>query len=140
MKKWIGNFFALALLVSIMAACTNDNNGTPNNGTDDTLTTAGNWKVSYYWDKDKDETNDFSGYVFTFEKGGVFKAMKNGTTTTGTWQVNSSGTKLIINSGSTIKPLDDLSDDWIIVEKSDKLIKLKDDNDEHDEFLHFAVI
>ncbi|MBK7874118.1 MAG: hypothetical protein IPJ74_27455 [Saprospiraceae bacterium] len=91
-------------------------------------------------DKDKDETSDFSGYVFTFEQGGVFKSTKNGVTTTGTWQVNSSSNKLIINSGSAVKPLDDLSDDWIIVEKNDKLIKLKDDNDEHDEFLNFAVI
>lgn len=141
MKKWIGKFLSIALLAATMAACTNNSSDdSPSNGVDDTLTSAGTWKVVYYWDKDKEETSDFAGYIFSFEQGGVFKSTKGGVTTTGTWQVNSSSNKLIINSGSGLKPLDDLSDDWIIDQKTDKLIKLKDDNDEHDEFLHFAVI
>lgn len=140
MKKVRFSLLTLTLL-SLMAfnACTNSNDDNlPNSNVTNQLTTSGDWKVSYYWDKDKDETNDFSGYSFLFKDNGVLEALKNGVTTNGTWQINSSSNKLIIFMG-TARPLENLNDDWIIVEKTDSVIKLRDDNDTHLEELHFAV-
>lgn len=131
----------LLLAATILLSCTDDSNDSFTNK-DDTLTNAGIWRVTYYWDKDKDETSDFAGYTFVFESGGIFKATKTGTTTTGNWQINSSGNRLIINTGVTTKPLDDLNDDWIITEKANKRIKLKDDRDgnDGDELLTLEVL
>ncbi len=140
MKKASLLFSTLALL-TLMAlnACTNSNDDNlPNSNVTNQLTTSGDWKVSYYWDKDKDETNDFSGYSFLFKDNGVLEALKNGVVSTGTWQVNSSSNKLIIFMGAT-NPLENLNDDWIIVEKTNSVIKLKDDNTTHLEELHFMV-
>lgn len=133
--------FLLLLISTLFTACNKDDNS-PNVSTEDALTSGGSWKVTYYFDKDKEETNNFSGYTFIFEAGGAFKASKNGVTTTGTWQVNTSSNKLIINTGVGTKPLEDLSDDWILTEKSTKIIKLRDDrdDDEGDEYLTFEVI
>ncbi len=101
------------------------------------------WKVSWYWDKDKDETSDFSGYVFFFRNSGAFDAVRNGNTTSGTWQVASSSDgsqRLVLTSGSATKPLKDVDDDWIILNMMDDKIELKDDNDEHLEELFFERI
>lgn len=133
-------FKVLPLLLAaatMILSCTNDSNDNSTN-TDDILTNAGIWRVTYYWDKDKDETSNFAGYTFVFEKDGTFKAIKTGVPTTGTWQLNSSGNKLIINTGVTTKPLESLKDNWLIIEKADKRINLKDDNSE--ELLTFEII
>jgi len=103
------------------------------------LSSSGEWQVTYFWDKDKEETHEFSGYTFQFKAGGVFEALKDDKLTSGSWSVNSSSQKLIINIGQ-VKPLEELTDDWIILEKSDQLIKLKDDNDEHVEEIHFRLL
>ncbi len=141
MKKTSLLLPALALFTLLaLNACSNSNDDNlPNTDVTGQLTNSGDWKVSYYWDKDKEETNNFSGYSFLFKDNGVLEALKNGVTTTGTWQLNSSSNKLIIQIG-TAKPLEDLTDDWLIVEKSNTVIKLKDDNDTHLEELHFSVI
>ena len=136
--KWILMMVAAASLS--MFSCTNNPDDSVDiNNLTDVLETSGAWEVTYYWDKDKDETSDFAGYTFNFKENGVFEASRNGSLQTGTWSVNNSSQKLIINIGSA-KPLTDLIDDWIILEKTDNLIKLKDDNDEHLEELHFERI
>ncbi|GJM34754.1 MAG: hypothetical protein DHS20C18_37550 [Saprospiraceae bacterium] len=136
--KWILMLAAMTTLS--MFACTNNPDDTVDiNNLTDVLEASGDWEVTYYWDKDKDETSDFASYTFRFKENGVFEGTRNGTTQTGTWSVDNSSQKLIINIG-TDKPLTDLIDDWIILEKTDRLIKLKDDNDEHLEELHFERI
>ena len=143
MNRWIlKRVMTLFLMGSIgLMACTNDNDDNASNGTDDILINGGSWRVTYFWDKDKDETSDFSGYTFIFEEGGIFKATKSGTSISGTWQLNSSSNKLIINTSVATKPLDELNDDWIILNKSDKKIELQDDRDDNEgeEFLTFEV-
>ncbi|MBX2929392.1 MAG: hypothetical protein KF852_16270 [Saprospiraceae bacterium] len=132
MKKMI---FLSALVVLLAGACTNNPDNTPSNDVP-TIVTNGDWVVSYFWDKTKDETHKFSGYTFTFDDNGVFRAVKQAIVTTGTWSVNSSQTKLILFL-SLADPLEEINDDWIILERSADLIKLKDDNDTHLEELHF---
>jgi len=142
MKTWMLKMLGVCLFISAFTmACNNDDDNAPSS-TDDTLTNGGTWKVTYYFDKDKEETSDFSSYTFAFETGGVFKATKNGATTIGTWQVDASSNKLIISTGVGTKPLGDLTDDWILTEKSSKVIKLRDDRNDNngDEFLTFEVI
>ncbi len=127
-------FVLLAAAAILGSACNPDNNN-PSNSVP-SIVTDGTWVVSYFWDKTKDETHKFNGYTFVFEPNGTFRATAPGVNRTGTWNVNSSQTKLIINIAGT-QPLDELNDDWLIVERSATLIKLRDDNDTHEELLHF---
>lgn len=123
------------LIISLLAwSCDDSQNSTPT--IDDSSNLSGVWKVSYYWDKDKEETSDFNGYSFKFEEDGTFIAERNGNTQKGSWKVSDSSKKFIISINS-VKPLDDLVDDWLIIEKSDNLIKLRDDSDDHLEELYF---
>lgn len=104
------------------------------------VTEATEWRVTYYWDKDKDETSDFQGYSFQFEDDGSLLAFQGGNLTfTGSWSVNSSSNKLVLNLGQ-LEPLDELTDDWLIINKSNVRIELKDDNDEHLEELHLEKV
>lgn len=131
MKKLI---FLSTLFLLGLAACNHD---------DDNLTTdnppQGTWAVTYFWDKDHEETDDFTGYTFEFQTGGVFKATKGSQSWTGTWSESSNSNKLNISITGT-DVLDELTDDWLILEKTDSSIQLKDDNDEHLEELHFSKL
>ncbi len=105
---------------------------------DDTAGTTGNitgnWKVSLYWDN-SDETAKFSGYSFEFKSTGQVTATKGVSVVTGTWSETSS--KLIIDFG-THPLLSELNDDWLRLEKTTTLIKLKDDNPAQDDKLEFV--
>lgn len=133
---------ALALLLSAAGACTNASDDNSPSDTPVVVNDGGAWRVSYYFDKDEDETSDFAGYQFFFRDNGVLDASRNGAATSGTWKViqDDGKQKLVINAGTAAKPLADLTDDWVIVEQSATRIRLEDDNDEHVEELHFEKI
>jgi hypothetical protein len=104
-----------------------------------TVTTAGNWRVSLFNDSGNNETADFTGYSFTFNGDGSIVASKNATNTNGTWTTNVSSNKFIIDLGPKIdtnKPLGELTDDWRVVSVTSNEIQLKDDN--NTEFLTFT--
>lgn len=134
MKKLI---FLSAFFLLGLAACNPDDDSNANPVTGNPP--QGKWTVTYFWDKVKDETGKFSGYTFEFQSGGIFSAVKGTQTWTGTWSHNSSSTKLIINITGN-DALDELTDDWLILENTDNIIKLKDDNEEHLEELHFSKL
>ncbi len=90
--------------------------------------------MSFYFDTG-DETSKFSGYTFNFNAGGVLQASKAGSLFSGTWSEGSN--KLNINFGTT-PVLEDLNDDWLIIEKTGLIIRLKDDNPAQDDQLHFS--
>ena len=108
---------------------------------DEVILQQNDWKVSYFYDKDHEETSDFRNYSFSFDENGTFSATKNGETKTGTWHfgTDDSHAKLHISiTGNTV--LDELSDDWLIVNISDTKIELKDDNQSNQEVLHFSKL
>lgn len=87
--------------------------------------TNGTWYISYYFD-DADETSNYNGYNFTFNINGTSIAIKNSTSINGTWSnyIDSGQEKLeLVFDGLT---LDELEDDWRIIEFSSNIIKLKD--------------
>lgn len=98
------------------------------------------WEVSYFWDKDKDETYHFTNWEFSFEENAVLKASKSSEIITGTWleqNSSSSNSKLIINFGE-VEPFDELNDDWHVMERTSKIIKLEDESGSGGtEILHF---
>lgn len=96
------------------------------------------WYISYYYDE-KDETSNFSGYEFQFKENGVLIATKGGTSSSATWNVDNSSNKLIILFTGVTNYLEHLNDDWLLVERTNDYIKLKDDkSSESGELLHFS--
>ncbi|MCB0518218.1 MAG: hypothetical protein H6577_02090 [Lewinellaceae bacterium] len=137
---WTACIFVFSL---VAVSCNNsDDSPDPSNNNSQVLTQGGTWKVTYYFDKDKVETSDFSGYTFNFQSSGAFESTRNGTTTTGSWQTTSDdgSQRLVISTSSSSKPLSNLDDNWIIVTMTDSKIELKDDNTEHLEELHFEKL
>ena len=134
MKSSIAMIFVFLGLTMAFTGCKKDDNSSQS--VTQNLQTGQTWKVSYYYDTDKDETYKFSSYTFEFKDDGTLVATGSSGTTNGTWNV---GSRFNISSFS-VSPLDDLNDDWVIVSQSDNVIKLKDDNSSKVEELHFSLL
>jgi hypothetical protein len=110
--------------------CDDDNSGGGGGGSGSAdftaVLTSGTWYVSYFQEDDDDETSDFNGYVFTFNTNGTSTAVRNSVTTNGTWStfVDSGQNKLeLVFEGLS---LDEIEEDWRIIEFSNTQIRLKD--------------
>ena len=136
------SIYIILLAIAVTAtACKKDEDPLSPGNTSSTLT-SGTWKVSYYYDKDKDETSHYSIYTFEFLNDGDLRIVGTRSEHTGSWSTyNSDGySKMNINAGST-DPLSDLNDDWKIIENSDSKIKLEDQSgDGSMEYLDFEKI
>ncbi len=133
---------APALLAVLATGCQNKTNTdiTPgNNNSVSGTVTSGKWTVSYFYDNDKDETSDYGGYTFEFKADKTLAATRSAATTTGTWsELTDDGLpRLVITLNTTDDKLVELNDDWVIESKTNSEIKLKDDNPDRNEQLHF---
>jgi len=129
------------LLALIAGGCqTKDNTNVNPAGNTSAVVTSGKWTVSYFYDNDKDETSDYNGYSFELKNDNTITATKNSVTTSGTWSETSGDgmQKLVIALNTTDKDLSELNDDWVIETKTDNQLKLKDDNPDRNEQLHFS--
>ena len=112
-------------------------------GIDDTelvaALTNGDWYVTYFFD-DTDETADFADYVFNYASDGTATAMDSSGTTNGTWSTSAgdeTDLELNLNFG-TLDPLDELAEDWDVLEVTNDIIRLKDlSGDGSTDFLTF---
>ncbi len=139
MKKAAIMIFAAA--IAILSSCDHSANTGNISANTTQVVTSGSWRVTLFTDSGNDETSDFNGYNFVFNTDGTIVATKNGVAKNGTWSVNQSSNKLIIDLGvkdDTNKPLGELTDDWLIVSKSATEIKLTDDNPASAELLTFT--
>ena len=117
----------MAFLEDSIDDCDDNSGGGGSGGTSlETVITSGTWFVSYYFEEDDDETDDFEGYVFTFNTGGTLTAVLNAVPTNGHWSVipDSGQDKLDLSFYGT--SLEELEDDWRIIEFSETQIRLKD--------------
>ncbi|MFZ9031341.1 MAG: hypothetical protein ACO20F_08685 [Robiginitalea sp.] len=97
----------------------------------------GQWRITYYFDSDKEETSDYAGYVFTFGADGTVTATNGTTEVTGTWSVTDSSSSdddsfddssdVDFNLFFASPPnFEELTDDWDILEYSASRIRLID--------------
>ena len=138
MKTTLKTAFTIILISVWLFGCSSSDDSSNNSGNttqDDVVNTAqsGNWVITYFFDTDSDETNNFTGYVFTFGSNGVLTATNGSTTVTGTWSVTDSNSNddspddLHFNiSFSTPADFVDLSDDWEILSYTSAKIDLRD--------------
>lgn len=140
MKLLLKATLAIFIYTGLAMSCDkddDDNNQQQNTNVSQTINTAqsGSWKVTYFFDTDQDETDHFTGYVFTFNENGALVAVNGSTTITGTWSVTDSNSSDDDGGSSDadfniffVSPPDfeDLSDDWDIISVSNSKIELTD--------------
>ena len=102
--------------------------------------TTGDWYVTYFFD-DTDETADYVDYVFNFASDNTATATDTNGTTNGSWSTTSGDDTVLglnLNFGTGI-PLDELADDWDVLEVTNDVIRLKDvsGGDGSEDFLTF---
>lgn len=137
-------FFIPVICALVLSGCSHpdSNNVTPaaNNTQQNNIVTTGKWVVSYYYDNDKDETSDYTGYTFEFGSDNTITATKNGQSTTGTWsrKTDDNLPRFVIALNTSDKELSELNDDWVIDAETENQMKLKDDNTTKNEQLHFT--
>ena len=137
---------ALLILMSISVALiscskSDDDNPSPSNTPTVQENVPGQWKVSYYYDNDKDETSNYSGYTFTFSETGTITATNSSQTFQGSWSnIIDDGLPRLVISISGNDDMVELSDDWVIKSISSSLISLEDDNTTKVEQLKFSKV
>lgn len=130
----------LISIVVIAVSCSKSSGG----GSADTIAsviTQGSWTIHMYLNETKDETANYSGYVFTFNSNGSVSAVKSGVTTTGTWTevVDSGKRKFILkwNGGGIPVLLLQIEEDWVLKAKSSTLVELLNQTATNNDELHF---
>lgn len=102
--------------------------------------TDGDWYITYFFD-DIDDTADYMDYTFNFSSDETATATDSNGTINGTWSTTSGDDTelgLNLNFGTGI-PLDELADDWDVLEVTNDMIRLKDisGGDGSEDFLTF---
>ncbi len=89
MKNFIKKIILILFLsASISCSTSNDSNddSSSNNSADTTqienAAQSGTWRITYYYDSDHEETNNFTGYNFTFNSDGSLIAENGNSTVT----------------------------------------------------------
>jgi len=117
----------LAAILSTASMCGDDEeNEDQDNKNVEASLGQGIWRVTYFFDQE-DETSDFDGYTFTFNNDNVAIATKNSLSVPGSWDTENSShgeTKLYLDFGTT-SPLEELNEDWVVVEFSSVRITLE---------------
>lgn len=123
--KTMKNLLSISILVLVMAAssCKKDDNSSPS--IDNTIQ-EGKWKITFYIDSGKDESDHYNNYEFQFNSDGTITAVKTGSSVNGTWSNGNDDSQQKLVLSFTTPPFDELNDDWHILEQNSSLIKLED--------------
>lgn len=137
-SKFILSIF-LVLAVSLLTiSCSSDDDSNSNNSNTlivqlETSIKTGTWRVNQFIEDGNDQTNHFSGYVFTFNGNGTVISSNGTTTVAGTW-VTSSGSsssssgsnpKFILLFNASSGPFEEISEDWRIESATNSKVELK---------------
>lgn len=123
-------------------ACKKDDSEIISNDTPSDLT-SGVWKISYYYDKDKDQTMEYGEFRFEFKNSGEININNNCCRFAGTWSTDKSDgiSRIVLNTGTTY-PLEKLNDEWKVIENMGNKLKLEEveDNGGGIEYLNFIKL
>lgn len=109
-------------LLSLISDCMNNSNQVPSDF--EQILTTDSWFVTYFFD-DTDQTNNFSGYEFTFATDNTAQATNGANIVNGTWNVTGGSTPDLNLFFGTSSPFDELNEDWDIIEATQDIIRLK---------------
>ena len=142
-STFLNGLLVMTSLTLMSSMCSSDEMDNPNNNSQQIMlientAESGTWIISSYIDSGQDETNDFSGYNFTFGNDGSLMATNGTNTVSGTWSVTDSSNSN--DDSNSIEDIDfnisfsvpttsvfyELIDDWEIVTYNNNTISLID--------------
>ncbi len=130
----INTKYVFVILLLVFANCDDDDNSKSKAEDVKQTATSGIWRITYFFDTDKDETDNFDGYTFEFGSGNTLTATKASVSHTGVWSVTDDGSMDDSNdyedidfniSFATPPDFEELSEDWEIVSINDTKIELR---------------
>ncbi len=137
MKKVTLNLMTLLAVIFLFKSCSKDDNSEENSSTIDITTVkstvaSGDWRITYFFDTDKDETSNFTGYVFTFNSDGTLGASDGNTSISGAWSITDSDSSDDDSSDdidfniffATPDNFEELTEDWEILKYTNTKIEL----------------
>jgi hypothetical protein len=138
MKK---ELLGLILTFMLLVAC-DDNDDDSKKGTNTKITevenavVGGKWRITYFFDTDTEETDNFRNYIFEFDSSNILTATNGSNNYPGTWSVtdddsshddsNNDFKDIDFNIAFTNPPdFEELSEDWEIISLSSMTIELR---------------
>lgn len=128
---------SLFVLFFVAIGCGEDPDPDRNTKVDEVqdIVTAGRWRISYFFDSDKDETDNFMGYAFQFQPMGTLVANNGPASLSGSWAVtdHSDGNDDVDNyedidfdiSFASTPAFSELTEDWEIIGVTNTKIELR---------------
>lgn len=142
MKKSLNFGMLLMFAFSLMSSmCSSDDEPSNNNlaaEIEQIVTEAqdGSWRITYYFDSNQEETNDYVGYSFIFGSNNMLTAANGNNDIVGSWSVtNTSNSNDDSSSDDDVdfnisfnapEKFQELSDDWDVISHSSTKIELID--------------
>jgi hypothetical protein len=100
----------------------------PSNGpTLEQILTQGTWRVSLFTESGTDKTSAYNDNTLQFQAGGVLRVVKNSTSFTGNWIINSGTQTVTLNISSFDLALLALNTDYRLTSATDTNVQLRDD-------------
>lgn len=130
--KSIFRLLLITVLVTTIVSCSDDDKDSVKEITD--TVKDGLWRISYFYNSDKDQTVNYEGYQFVFGDSNILAATKETNSYTGQWSVAKSTSDNDLYSTIfkvSIGPNDifqDINRDWKVIENTGSYITLKDDS------------
>lgn len=120
-------FLLFAMTMLLFSCSSGDDSPVPNSSGVTETVKSGTWRITYFWDTDKEETTHYQGYAFTFSQNGDLIASNGTNTYTGSWSTGNDDSQVKLNINFTA-PEDfvEISDDWHVVEQTASKIRLED--------------
>ncbi|MBA4053116.1 MAG: hypothetical protein C0490_00230, partial [Marivirga sp.] len=100
------------------------------------ILTEGEWIVSYFFDDGEDETSNYEQYTFTFAANGTFTANNATSQFLGEWEIRDDG-KPELRLNIDEDALDELGENWKVMNFSTERIKLRDSTGGNPTYLTF---
>lgn len=126
---------AVSMSIIAITSCEKEDNSSQSNIQDQVNSDmqSGTWRITYFFDSEKDETHHFTGFNFIFQSNGALIASKGSTLYEGSWSItkgnssddnpNEMDFNILFNISNDFE---DLNDDWNILTRSETKIELID--------------
>lgn len=129
------NIFTILILTCCLVSCQKNQDAIPT--TVETVTpqslsalaSSGTWRITYSYNTNRDETANYTGYIFTFAGNNKLTAVHGGNMIVGNWSVGADDAKAKMQISFPIPAsFAKLSHDWVVLDRLDKRLKLQNIN------------
>ena len=128
------NIFTILILTCCLVSCQKNQDAVPTVETVtpqslSALATSGTWRISYSYNANRDETANYTDYIFTFASNNKLFAVHGGNTIVGNWSAGADDAKAKMQISFPIPAsFAKLSHDWVVLERQNTRVKLQNIN------------